>query len=196
MKQPMRRWMGRAAMFSLVTLLAASAAGAQPQSETSAAGQPPADLLTALQKQTTRGDTLRVVMKDGTERKGILTEMSATSVTLIVKGKREVVAEADTLRVVRENPDSLRNGARSGAIVGATTIAAFLLPSSREVDGPTALAVIGIYVGLGTAVGAGIDALIKDHTMVYERAAARRVSISVAPLLAPRQAGVRMAIVW
>jgi hypothetical protein len=117
-------------------------------------------------------------------------------VTLIVKGKREVVAEAETLRVVRENPDSLRNGARSGAIVGAAIIAALLLPSSREVDGPTALAGIGIYVGLGAAIGTGIDALIKDHTLAYERPAARRVSIFVAPLLAPRQAGVRMAIVW
>jgi len=196
MKKPMHAWTRYAAMSLVMTLQAASAVSAQPQSETSAAGQPPADLLTALQQKTALGDTLRVVMNDGTEQKGILTDVSATSLTLVVKGKREVVAEAETLRVVRENPDSLRNGARTGAIVSAAVIAAFLLTSSREVPDPNTLAAVGIYVGVGAAIGTKIDALITDHTVVYDRAAARRVSISVAPLLAPRQAGVRMAIVW
>ena len=196
MKKPMHAWTRYAAMSLVMTLQAASAVSAQPQSETSAAGQPPADLLTALQQKTALGDTLRVVMNDGTEQKGILTDVSATSLTLIVKGKREVMAEAATLRVVRENPDSLCNGARTGAIVSAAVIAASLVASSREVTDPNTLAAVVIYAGVGAAIGTGIDALIKDHTLVYERPAARRASISVAPLLAPRQAGVRMTIVW
>jgi hypothetical protein len=196
MKKPIHAWTRYAAMSLVMALRAASAVSAQPQSETSAAGQPPADLLTALQQKTALGDTLRVVMNDGTEQKGILTDVSATSLTLIVKGKREVMAEAATLRVVRENPDSLCNGARTGAIVSAAVIAASLVASSREVTDPNTLAAVVIYAGVGAAIGTGIDALIKDHTLVYERPAARRASISVAPLLAPRQAGVRMTIVW
>jgi hypothetical protein len=196
MKKPIHAWTRYAAMSRVMALRAASAVSAQPQSETSAAGQPPADLLTALHQKTALGDTLRVVMNDGTEQKGILTDVSATSLTLIVKGKREVMAEAATLRVVRENPDSLCNGARTGAIVSAAVIAASLVASSREVTDPNTLAAVVIYAGVGAAIGTGIDALIKDHTLVYERPAARRASISVAPLLAPRQAGVRMTIVW
>ena len=196
MKKPMHASTRHATMSLLMALFAASAAGAQPRSETSAAGQPPADLLSALQTKTSLGDTLRVVMNDGTEQKGILTDVSATSLTLIVKGKREVMAEAATLRVVRENPDSLCNGARTGAIVSAAVIAASLVASSREVTDPNTLAAVVIYAGVGAAIGTGIDALIKDHTVVYDRPVAPRASLSVAPLLAPRQAGVRVAIAW
>jgi hypothetical protein len=196
MNQPKERWMWYVAMSSLAALLAASAARAQPQPNRSATGQPPADLLMALQQKTSLGDTLRVVMNDITQRKGILAEVSATSVTLIVKGKREVLIAAALRRVVRENPDSLRNGARNGATVGAAIIATLLLPSPRQVVEPMALTAIGICVGLGAAIGTGIDALIHNHTVVYDRAAAPRASLTVAPLLAPHQAGARVAVIW
>jgi hypothetical protein len=94
------------------------------------------------------------VLENGTERKGILAEVSVTSATLLVKGRREEVAEAATRRIVRENPDSLRNGARNGAIAGGVIIAAFLIPQAfhpgqSEVTVPSALIGAGFYVGTG-----------------------------------------------
>jgi hypothetical protein len=140
-----------------------------------------------------------VVTNDGRERKGILATLSSTSIGVLVEGKREELGQSDVRRITRANPDSLANGALIGAAVGGGVVGGVVLIACATGCHdllPGMFAATAFYVGIGTGVGLLVDALRKDHTVVYERNSPSRVLLEIAPMLGSQRKGVRFAIVW
>ena len=125
---------------------------------TSAAPQEQVDDIHTRVKQ---GQKVSVTDSQGRVFKGSVLEVSADSLAMEIRRGRVDVRRAEILRIDRV--DDLKNGALTGALVGAGLLVVDALVS-RE-DGlyltPAGYAVFaGIYCGLGAGAGAGIDALI------------------------------------
>lgn len=67
---------------------------------------------------------------------------------------------ASSIASARQQRDSLKNGAVTGAVIGGAAMLLFASRSCRETScAPEVFLWTGVAAGLGAAVGAGIDAL-------------------------------------
>jgi hypothetical protein len=120
---------------------------------------------------------------------------------------RRAVPLADVQRVERQKDrfwDGALKGYGAGFAVGAVMVLAN--PCERDpnvfidmcFDGPAfAVAVGGLITGpAGFAIGGIADAIKRKPRAVFERVASDRVAIAVAPALARRGAGIRVAVAF
>jgi hypothetical protein len=145
------------------------------------------------------GDRVTVIDHSGQKTSGRITELSATSLALMVDGQRRDWAEAELATITQRRGDSLANGALIGLGVGAGFSAVGIAISAADdayddVSAGEAAAVIAIYAGIGAGIGAGIDALISRHRVIFEKRAGTGVSLTVTPQFGPARAGARLAI--
>lgn len=139
--------------------------------------------------QTGRG--VYVTDAAGRRLKGRLGDVSATSVVIRQGGQAWTIAGAEVHRI--ELQDSLRNGIAYGMATVAVPMAAGCAATGRRPGECTFVVLAALpLVGIGGLVGGVVDAL--RHRTVYRNDNA--VQASVAPILAKRTLGARMAIGW
>ena len=162
----------RAGWVSLVAFVAFAALMAAP-----VAGQTVAASFDELRFKVKAGDTVYVTDVSGKpEQEGRILELSASSLAVSIGGVRRDLVEGNVQRVRQRLPDSKKNGALIGFLVGAagSVAAAKTLESPSGSCGGGCVAVNVLYGGgIGGLVGLGIDALIQGRKDVYVSGASR-----------------------
>jgi hypothetical protein len=152
-------------------------------------------------------DGQRVVVIDdqGRELAGKIDRVGADSLRLLVRDQPTDVRLADIVRIDRP-PDTLANGAGIGFGVGAVLgLTALALEDARACDpgvwfdcsDPSIASYVLVPLvtgGLGTAIGVGIDALVRRDRTIYQRG--RTVRTTVVPAIGHGMRGVVLAVSW
>ena len=152
--------------FSLAVLMA-----------TPVTGQTLATSFDELRFKVKAGDTVYVTDDSGkSEQEARILDLSASSLAVSIGGVRRDLVQSDVKRIRQRLPDSKKNGALIGFLVGAagSTAAAKTLESPSGSCSGGCVAVNVLYGGgLGALVGLGIDALIQGRKDIYVRGASR-----------------------
>jgi hypothetical protein len=163
-----------------------------------AQGQQPVKSFDQLNVRLKVGDKVLVTDTQGRQYQGKIDDLSST---VLVVDRTHRLSAADVQLVEDRPPDTLKNGALIGmgtavALVGGSMAAA----CSGEPDcAPSAgwmTFAIGVYAGIGAAIGTGIDALIPGRTRVVYRApgpdtAAR---LRLVPSVRPGAKGIALSV--
>ena len=134
-----------------------------------------------------QNDQLTLTTDSGTKIKGKLIQASPDQITVKLKGGSQQIPASRILKVQRS-----RNGVLLGAVIGAGVgilPALALSEYAHNEGGDSAIALIPI--GLGAAVGIGIDALLSTKRTMYERNPNQRLTLS--PVLDRNRVGARVA---
>jgi hypothetical protein len=134
------------------------------------------------------GDTLTVTDAAGVPVRGKLVTLSTASLSLDVSGSRKLFQNSEIDTIARRTPDSLRNGALIGLAIGGGLFGSAVGAATSHWGYAASAALV--YGGLGAAIGAGVDAMIEGPRVIYARAAAKPVGISIAPARSGRGRGV------
>jgi hypothetical protein len=124
-----------------------------------APAQPVASSFDELRQVMKKGQTVVVTDASGERTKGKVADVHPSSLVLLIPEARTFVEGAVT--EIRAT-DSLSNGALIGAAVGTGLAMWDYLIDPSE---PGNAAVFTVAIGLGTAVGAGIDALVGGRVL-------------------------------
>lgn len=188
--QPARTEGYRALAFALVAVLATAAlAGAQTAAS-----------FDELPRVLSPGDVVTVVDNSGESHVGRIIDLSPSALSLETTGVLHDLRSADVSTIRQRRPDPLRNGALIGLTVGI--IPGFFLSSGavgfasdRGGSPGGAAAVAAVFsLGLGAALGAGVDALIQDSYVIYERRGGSRKRLAVSPLVSAERRGVAVSL--
>lgn len=118
------------------------------------------------------GDIIYVTRTDQQETRAKLLELSSSSLVLSIAGNRQQLDESHVMRVRQRLPDSRKNGALIGFLVGggaSTAMAKGLESPAGSCTGGCIAANVFFGGGLGALVGLGIDALIQSRKDIYVR---------------------------
>ena len=163
-----------------------------------AAGQAVATTYGELRTLIRPGDTLTVTDTSGLQVSGKVTELSASSLALMVDGRPREWREADVATITERRADSLVNGTLIGLGVGALTGSVLLWAMGRDSDVPTSAGMLllgGAAAGaIGAAIGARADAVQTTQQVVFRRQPASGVSVMIAPLVGPAGAVARVSV--
>lgn len=179
----------RTCSFVLSMLLSSGTAWAQAEAE-------------AVRARVKEGQKVSVTDDQGREFKGRISSMTADSLHLLQGRDRTDIPYASIIKIDRPH-DGLANGALIGLGVGAALgFSAILDAESCEPEeflcgDPGAGSYVGgalLGGGLGSAIGVGIDALIRRNPAIYRRGAASRMTLSPALMRGAR--GAVVAITW
>ena len=144
---------------------------------TPVAGQTVAASFEELRFKAKAGDTVYVTDDSGTsEREARILDLSASSLAVSVDGVRRDLVESNVTRIRQRLPDSRKNGALIGFLVGAagsTAMAKAMESPAGACRGGCVAANVLFGGGLGALVGLGIDALIQGRKDIYVRGASR-----------------------
>jgi hypothetical protein len=141
------------------------------------AGQTVAASFDELRLKVKAGDTVYVTDVSGKpEQKGQILELSASSLAVSIDGVRRDLVEANVKRIRQRLPDSKKNGALIGFLIGAAGSVA----GAKTLESPPGSCSGGCVTanvlyggGIGGLVGLGIDALIQGRKNVYVSGASR-----------------------
>ena len=148
MMSPTRRWLGG---FTVAVELFPGDALAQTVARS----------FEELQLILTVGQTVVVTDDSGRQTTGRLTDVSPSALAVSTPDTR-TFAEGTVAEI--RSPDSLSNGVLIGAAIGAGLATWDYLIDPSE---PGNAAIFAVAIGLGTAIGAGIDALHKGGKVLY-----------------------------
>jgi hypothetical protein len=147
------------------------------------------------------GDTVTVIDTSGRQVKGRIQDLSATSLRLLGSDRQPVSFAASDISTVRQRrADPLGNGARNGFWSGAAFGVFAALIAISEDDSYLDYSWVavplagGVYGGIGAAIGVGVDALIVRNQVIYARPASPRNVVTVSPIAAKRQRGLRVSV--
>jgi hypothetical protein len=164
----------------------------------SAAGaQTTADSFAELGGTLKRGKTVSITDDTGRSVTGKLTDLSATSLKVLVDGKEETLPEA-RVREVTERRHMTGSFARVGLLAGA--LAGVFIGLNAEdcfgCPGPGGTALAGGLAlgGIGAAVGAAIGAQKFHDRLVYRASPRPPVALSLTPLVSAHATGVRAVV--
>lgn len=172
------------------------AAAVEPQAVAApAAAQGPTTSFDQLARQVRVGDKLWVTSTDGHETRGRLEQVTATGLSVNSRGtKRFEAAEVSLIR--QRQHDSVKTGALIGLGIGGAMATAWcigaVLDDSGDIDPKVECPEGFIFAGLGTLIGAAVDAIIPGKLSVIYRANApaasnARASLSVVPVIGPHR---------
>ena len=147
--------------------------------------QAPAHSFEQLRQALTIGQTIVVTDTTGQRTKGTLAEVIAVPPSLTIVGRGRRTFPADAVLEIRR-PDGLWNGALIGAGVGIGLATWDYVIDPSE---PGNAAVFGVSIGVGAAIGAGIDALRRGGQLLY-RSGPLTTRFSVSPIVARRAQGL------
>ena len=137
-----------------------------------------------------KGQTVVVTDASGQQIRGSVGDLSPSSLTVLIPDPRTFVEGA--VAEIRR-PNSWKKGALIGAGVGAGFA---IWDYSIDPSEPGNAAVTAVAIGLGTAIGAGVDALVgKDGKLLY-RPPHRTFSLAISPLVRADRQGVLMSIAF
>src|SRR5207244_2537582 len=107
-------------------------------------------------------------------------------------------SQNDVMEIRQRKGDSLKNGAKIGALVGLGVgiLGAIGLCTDNFIDSCPgwAAGAIGFYTGAGAAIGVGIDALIVGTHTIYRPGTPTTSSrFTVKPYVSARHRGIQLA---
>jgi hypothetical protein len=147
---------------------------------------------------TSEGKEVRLTGMDGVKRTGKLVSLSSSAVVIRAKGQ-DVSIPLNEVHKVEKVAHHDRIGAAIGAAwaaIGWMAIAATRDTCGDCEDGPNAMMLLTpIYVGAGAGIGAMINAATRGRHLLY-LAPESSGSVSVAPIVGPKRAGVGVAMRW
>lgn len=188
--QPERTGGYRALALALGAVLATAAqAGAQPATTS----------FDELPRMLSTGELVTVVDNDGESHEGRIIDVSPSALSLLVLGDQRHLPAADVSSISQRRPDSLRNGVLSG--LGFAALPGFLLSGAmyghaynEGGSGLPAAGMLALSLGLGAAIGAGLDALVEDSFVIYHRSGATWKRLTVSPLVSAHRRGVAVSL--
>ena len=145
------------------------------------------------------GQTVWITTRDGRSWKGLLTDMSSTSVSVTREGALTTLSLADIRRI--EAPDKVFDGIGKGALIGASAgLPLFIYGmtacgNDSECAGYAALygfAWSGIGAGVGALIGGIADSLHEGRRTIFEGPS----PLTVAPMITRHGAGIGAVIRW
>jgi hypothetical protein len=142
--------------------------------------------------------TVYLLDRSGLETSGRLLALDPDSVMLLVGGSERRFDISDVTRIQKR--DSLKNGTLIGAAVGVIMglVAAGISDCPGDDPGGTCgglrAATFAASLGMYTALGAGVDALIRGRTTIY--AAPATVLRSAPALMPPPRVAFHVRLSW
>lgn len=155
------------------------------------------------------GQTIWVTMSDGRELRGRVVSVSVSTLEMTGPGGGLTVTISDVGTI--EIRDSLKNGARYGAIVGGASLGVFVgllseaLKCERDCGAnysATRQTIAGVSWGIGVGAGAGglvgllVDHLVKGRQVVYAAAPPTSVSWTILPVIAEKGLSGHATVRW
>ena len=135
------------------------------------------------------GQTIVVTDTAGQRITGKVREVSTSPPSLGIDGPQPRTFRADSVAEIRTT-DRVLNGALIGAGVGTgLALWDYLIDPSEPGNG----AIFAVAIGLGTAMGAGIDALIDRRRILY-RSGGQKGRLTIAPIAARDRRGVHVTV--
>jgi hypothetical protein len=135
-----------------------------------------------------KGQTVVVTDASGQHVRGRVGDLSRSSLTVFLPETR-TFGEAAVAEVRR--PNSWKKGALIGAGVGAGFA---IWDYSIDPSEPGNAAITVVAVGLGTAIGAGIDALVGKGGKLLYRPRQRTFSLAISPLARRDRQGIVLSV--
>ena len=150
---------------------------------TSATGQTVASNFEELGLKVKAGDTVYVTDgSDRPEREARILGLTGSVLTVSIDGARQELDESNVRRIRQRLPDSRKNGALIGFLVGAAGSVA----GAKAMESPAGSCSGGCVAGsalygggLGALVGLGIDALIQGRKDIYLKGGQASLEIDV-----------------
>ena len=143
------------------------------------------------------GDDVRVTLSGGRELKARILGVTLHTLSVIARGTRRDLGEADVWAVAHRQDDSNANGAWTGFGAGAAfgmfaAVMAWERMPSDAGELAALAAVGGLYGAVGAWVGFGVDHLVRREENVYRRPSDWR--LTVAPTLSSARRGVAVSL--
>lgn len=136
------------------------------------------------------GDSVTVTDTFGRDVEGRVIDISASALSLRVRGLRVDLSAAEVSVVRQRHRDSLKNGTLWGLLTG-TAVAGIAMQLDQ--GHPTAeLIGLSVAAAAGAGIGAMVDAGIQGNRVVYSAKSDRRVKIS--PLVSRDRRGVALSL--
>lgn len=135
------------------------------------------------------GEKVRMVLSDGRRVTGSVTTLSPDTLAMRINGKTRLFRPEDIDSVRQRRADSVKGGAIAGFAVGAGL-------SVASGCGRCHIGFALAYGGIGAAVGAGIDALIKKEVVVFRGKNAKSPRVFVEPQLSPSHKAVQLRVTF
>jgi hypothetical protein len=142
------------------------------------------------------GDVVRVTDGTGQEVLGTITQVSPSSLWILVNSKQREFLDRDITAVRRRRPDSMVNGAILGFAVGAGlgVLAGRTFVREHGGKGEAAIPMFALFFGIPTSgLGAGIDAMTRSDQPIYARPG-RSSTVSLHPILTQDRKGLSASI--
>ena len=162
-------------------------------------GQTVAASFEELRFKVKAGDTVYLTADGGTsEQEARVLELSASALAVSIDGVRRDLVEGNVTRIRQRLPDSRKNGALIGFLIGAagSTVGAKAMESpAGACSGGCVAANVLVGGGLGALVGLGIDALIQGRKDIYVRGASRSsVDVVLRPSLTAQAKSITVSL--
>ena len=178
--------MARSATCILLVSLTATPAAAQQ-----------AGSFSELSRLVEAGDDVRVTLSGGRDLRARIVGVTLDTLSVIARGTRRDLGEADVWAVAHRQDDSNANGAWIGFAAGAAFSMGFTVVAwegapadAGELVGLVAIG--GIHGAVGAWVGYGIDRLVRREERVYRRPSDWQ--FTVAPTLSSDRRGVAVSL--
>jgi hypothetical protein len=142
------------------------------------------------------GKRVTITLTDGRNYDGLFV---IEGQTLVSRGQPATVTlPANQIVRVEKNPRRIRLHSLIGLTIGAG-LGAVALAACYEDCVAVGFAAIGIYGGLGAAIGTGVGAILnsvnREHDVIYD-SNRRTVAWSVAPMVSPTRRGATFTVRW
>jgi hypothetical protein len=113
----------------------------------------------------------RVIVTDTQQHtiKGRVEAISTSSLRMVIDERRHDFGPHDVLKIERRKPDSLLDGALIGAAIGAAVFLKYYSENALCQGGCQFTSGALGMIGIGTAAGIGLDALIARNETVFEQ---------------------------
>ena len=129
------------------------------------------------------GDTVTVTGTSGQRVTGTIGELSSSSLRLLVNGARHDVAEAEVRLIRRKAHPSLGAGAKWGFGIGAAVGLVGVLARgccNQDAGGAWLIPLaMGLYGGIGSAIGIATSASIRTQHLVYVKPGASSTTVTL-----------------
>jgi hypothetical protein len=164
----------------------------------SATGQTVATSFEQLRFKVQAGDTVFVTDDSrASEQEARILDLTSSLLAVSIDGVRHELAESNVRRIRQRVPDSRKNGALIGFLVGAASSTAGAIAMASPAGSCTGGCVAGnllIGGGLGSLVGLGIDALIQGRRDIYVRGDQASLDIGLSPVVSSHVTGVSVLL--
>ncbi len=159
-----------------------------------------------IRQRVKEGQKVRITDDQGREWHGRIGALAPDSLVLVTKDQQEKNVPYPTILSIQRPPDTLVNGALIGLASGAALgFLAVITEENAECEPgvffscgePTAGAYVAVPLvlgGLGTAIGVGIDALVRRDANLFHRSGNARVTL--APALGRGVRALTVSMQW